>query len=158
MLGNGFVDCNSTLKGCSTTASLAGVGKDLTVTLWGWAVDSFLLYSQPPGMKLTWYPYRLFGAYYCGPGGAGPKGGFINGACAVHDDCYEKAGINADGNTNSKIVWKPGQVAAATSCNQQLYNTVKTSSDAGASSLQLWLRYGDRVPIIPILRKGTTVR
>src|SRR4051794_7441382 len=35
---------------------------------------------------------------YCGPGGAGPTGGIVNGACAAHDVCYGRAGINADGN------------------------------------------------------------
>lgn len=98
--------------------------------------------------------FRWFGTYYCGPGGAGPTGGVVNGACKIHDDCYAAAGIDAQGNTNENVPWKSGQVAAAKACNQGLYDAVKNSDEPGATLIQWWLLYGDK---IGILRSGTAV-
>lgn len=131
-----------------------GVIQDLAVTLWGFGADAWWTTVHLPGRgpaPKNPTPRRLFGTYYCGPGGAGPKGGVVNGACAAHDACYADAGIDAAGNTNPGISWTPAQVKAARSCNQGLYNAVKGSTEPGATLIHLWLLYGDGL----ILRPGT---
>lgn len=135
--------------------------KDIVSTILGLAWDlaqirqknsiAVVVFGARPMTNFT--PRRLFGTYYCGSGGAGPRGGTVNGACAAHDDCYAGAGIDAGGNTNPGIVWTSGQTAAAGACNQALYDAVKNSSDAGAQGIRLWLRYGEGWGI---LRRGTS--
>jgi RHS repeat-associated protein len=137
------------------------VGKDALAWIWGYGIN-LVWGMRHPGPTFRGFPTgptptnptprRYFGTYYCGPGGAGPRTGVANGACAVHDECFGTAGINADGNTNPSIVWTTAQVAAARSCNQGLYDAVKDSNDAGATGIKLWLRYGES---FRILRQGT---
>lgn len=82
----------------------------------------------------------------------------VNGACAAHDACYDRAHIDADGNLNASIYWSQEQVAAAKACNQILYNAVRDSFEPGATSIQLWMLYGDRFPFFQILRPKTAAR
>lgn len=103
-------------------------------------------------------PRRLFGTYYCVPGGAGPTSGEVNGLCYAHDTCFNNARINADGNTNPNIYWSLSQVHLARECNQDLYNALKQISNAtGSQSIRLWLLYGDQLGPLSILRSGTHV-
>lgn len=144
-----FGACGVGLFPQASTISRASPLGDLGATAAGKALNflNWLIYT--PSNREA--PRRYFGSYWCGPGGAGPTGGVVNGACHAHDLCYENAKINADGNTNGNIYWSPGQVAAAKVCNQILYDAVKGSKESGAWSIQQWLLYGEGF----ILRPGT---
>lgn len=98
--------------------------------------------------------------YYCGPGGSGSKNGVINGACAVHDKCFEGAGIDANGNTPGGSDWSLSQAAAAQQCNQALYNAARSNPALpGAKALQGWLTKGDKViPFGYLLKPGTEAK
>lgn len=129
------------------------VGKDVGAWAAGYALDALDLLLYTPANREA--PRRFFGTYYCGPGGRGPTGGIINGACVAHDTCFTNAGIDANGNTHPEIPWSFSQVIAASNCNQTLYNTAKQyPNEIGSAGLQFWLRHGD---MLGILRRGTAV-
>jgi hypothetical protein len=80
----------------------------------------------------------------------------VDRACMAHDICFGNAGIDASVNTNSSIHLTLQQAAAASACNQTLYNAVSQhSGDPGASRVMFWLKYGS---FIGILAPGTGVQ
>lgn len=145
---------------CGNSFQSTGPREDAAATAYGVLVNAWWILAHTPG-KGRWEtnptPRRLFGGYYCGPGGAGPDRGvgIANSLCAVHDNCFKNAGIDADGNTNWSIPWSLEQAVAASNCNQALYDGLKAHPFAvGSWSIRNWLLYGDTVGI---LRPGTAV-
>jgi RHS repeat-associated protein len=120
-----------TLTGTDVVATALGL-----IVNWGWRMS----HLPPHGMRVATGPIpvnptprRFFGTYYCGTGGAGPRSGVVNGACAAHDDCYAAAGINGTGNTNPAIIWSSAQVAAASSPGlNRPFSSRRKTSDSGS--------------------------
>jgi RHS repeat-associated protein len=100
--------------------------------------------------------HRLFGTHYCGPGGGGAANGHVDGACQAHDECYRAAGLDARVNTDASTQLTLPQASAAQACNQSLFDAVRQyPNEAGSSSIQIWLKYGDR---LGILATGTAAK
>jgi hypothetical protein len=99
----------------------------------------FLLFPK----SLRSAPLRLFGSHYCGPGGAGTPNSDVDRACQAHDDCYGAAHINFGPNIGWGG-WTTQQAAAASVCNQALYDSVRQyPNEPGSQAIQNWLRYGE---------------
>jgi RHS repeat-associated protein len=90
-------------------------------------------------------PNLLLDTKNCGKGGDGSTNGPVNGPCAAHDSCYERAGLSADSNAGGMLTLE--QAVAAQACNQMLYDSVRMNNNApGSKAIQLWLTRGDTVP------------
>jgi RHS repeat-associated protein len=149
---------------------LLQAGWDLvSTTAPGWSLnaDNSILFAVLPKsigrrpLSLSKPPVnRLFGTKYCGPGGDGSTRGVINGACAVHDQCYADANINADGNLQWKgVAWNNSQQAAAAKCNQALYDAARSNpNEPGSAALQKWLTSGSNTPFYYVLHPGTEAK
>jgi RHS repeat-associated protein len=129
----------------------------LSTDLENWAITTVLpsKFEGRPISFSTDNPYRLFGTYYCGPGGSGPTTGPMNGACAIHDACYAAApggGISAGNNLYGGTPMTTAQAAQAKQCNQALYDAARTHPDVpGSKAVQWWMVNGSHLP------KGTYI-
>jgi hypothetical protein len=72
---------------------------------------------------------RLFFTHWCGPGGAGSVTSNVDGACKVHDLCYDSYGLSPEDNYNPNLDPRKKQGIAA--CNQQLCDAAGTSTYQG---------------------------
>lgn len=138
----------------------------LTSTIEGKSINlinnSFTFLIFPSGQRDYGPQKNWLDTYYCGPGGSGPTGGIINSRCAIHDKCFENAGIDANGNTPGGPDWSLSQAAAAQGCNQALYNAARANPlEAGSKALQEWLTKGDApIPFSStyVLKPGTAAK
>jgi RHS repeat-associated protein len=101
---------------------------------------------------------RFFGTTYCGKGGAGrPNGGFA-GDCQVHDNCFDRAGLDANVNSSTSGL-TPAQMDAARACNQGLYNAAASHPNTpGSAALQYWLTGNARPFGYSTIYPGTEAR
>jgi hypothetical protein len=87
-----------------------------------------------------WFlPVRLFGTHWCGPGGAGRTVSGLDEACKAHDACYDANHLSAGSNFSPFL--SQSQQNALQSCNQQLCNAARTSSDPGTSRVNFYFTY-----------------
>lgn len=74
---------------------------------------------------------------HCGAGGMGPDVNSTDGACHVHDDCFDAIHLTADQYTSGQA--SPAQVQGAAACNQQLCNSVlNVNRGSGVPLSQRW--------------------
>jgi hypothetical protein len=108
----------------------------------------------------TTQPFHLFSTYYCGKGGAGPKSGILNSACARHDKCFDDLHISAANNAPGGPEMTDAQKAGAMACNQALYNAARANPlQGGSTALQWWLVQGSNPPFgASLMAPGTEAK
>jgi RHS repeat-associated protein len=106
---------------------------------------------------------RMFGTHWCGPGGGGVPVNELDAACKAHDECFDAAGISAANNTGGGTMTLQ-QAAAASACNQALYEAARAHPElAGSTRVKMWLKNGDKLSILTggmhkdVLAPGTRV-
>ncbi len=73
-------------------------------------------------------PNLLLNTTYCGEGGGGSKAVVVNGPCAAHNTCYERAGLTAKSNSSGRLTLE--QATMAQICNRTLYDSVRMNNSA----------------------------
>jgi len=123
----------------------------------GWTSDAAI--AQTPLLFLAVNPYRFFSTHYCGPGGGGSTTGALDSACKTHDDGYTAAHITTANNLPGGPAMSSDQAAAATACNQALYDAArKNNNSPGSKAVQYWLTHGGNLPFGYLLQPGTEAK